>query len=326
MKSIGIIRNVLLLIVVATGCRKDKESPVSDLLVFTRSPVDTMYILSATPLGNINPPGHTFPTDHIYFYLEGPDYVPIYSIAGGTISHLRYNEGSDDYSIEIEFSPSCSYYFDHVANPPAYIAEGYGLEESIMLGYCETGRGAFDLGVIDYDVINGFILPERYLEKILHCANPYLYFTDSVRNILYQKNRRTKEPRGGTIAYDKDGMLSGNWFLEGIALDILNATYLYQDYQLTFAYDMWDPDAILIAAGGTLALAPFYSGVVGNAPDPKYVSVYTGPVKYEFTSYISNGTLLVQMVEDRKIKVEVFPELRKDEVDSFTSGARFYVR
>jgi hypothetical protein len=326
MKSNRSIAYVIVLVLLVTGCKKDEEPPVSDPVVFTCSPVDTMYIRSATPLGNINPPGHTLPTDHIYFYLEGLDYVPIYSIAGGTIEHLRYNEGSNDYSVEIKYSSSCSYYFDHVANPPDYIAEGYELEEGILIGYCETGRGAFDLGVIDYDVVNAFIIPERYLEKTLHCSNPYLYFTDSVRNILYTKNRRTKEPRGGTICYDINGKLSGNWFLEGTEIDILNATYLYQDSQLTFAFDMWDPDAILIAAGGTLAMAPFYSGVVDNAPDPKYVSVTTGLVKYELTSFVSNGTLLVQMMEERKIKVEVFPDLHKDEVDAFTAEAKFYVR
>jgi hypothetical protein len=326
MKPNHLLPAIILIIVMIGACKKDNETPVSEPVLFIRSPVDTIYIKSATPLGNINPPGHTFPTDHMYFYLQGADFVPIYSIAGGTIEHFRYNEGSDDYSVEIKYSPSCSYYFDHVANPLAYVEEGYGLEAGILLGYCKTNRGAFDLGVIDYDVVNGFIIPERYLEKTLHCADPYLYFTDSVRNILYIKNARIKEPRGGTINYDIDGSLSGNWFLEGTAIDILNATYLYQDYQLTFAFNMWDPDEILIAAGGTLAMAPFSSGVEDNTPDPKEVSVITGLVKYELTSYVNNGTLLVQMVENRKIMVEVFPDMHKDDVDNFTSEVKYYIR
>jgi hypothetical protein len=196
----------------------------------------------------------------------------------------------------------------------------------MFLGYCKTARGAFDLGVVDYNIVNDFIVPDRYLEKTLHCANPYLYFTDSVRNILYTKNRRTKEPRGGKINYDIDEKLSGNWFLEGTEIDILNATYLYEDYQLTFAYNMWDPDEILIAAGGTLSLAPFYSGVVGNNPDHKDISVATGLVKYGLTSHVNSGTLLVQLLEDRKIKVETFPGIHPDDVDGFTYKAKFYNR
>ncbi len=159
MKSIPIIQIILILQVILGSCRKENEEEIiiPDPVLFTCSPVDTMYIRSATPLGNINPPGHTLPTDHIYFYLEGADYVPIYSIAGGTIRNLRYNKWSDDYSIDIGYSSSCSYYFDHVANLPGYIEAGYELEEGILLGYCETAQGAFDLGVVDYEVINNFI-------------------------------------------------------------------------------------------------------------------------------------------------------------------------
>jgi hypothetical protein len=326
MKIVQFILFTMLLSFIVVTCKKENDLVISDPVTFVLSPVDTQFIRSATPLGNICPPGHTFPTDHIYFYCEGQDLIPVYSIAGGTIKNIRYNEGSDDYNIEIEYSRSCSYYFDHIANLPALISTGYELDAGILLGYCETAQGAFDLAVIDNDVENNFIEPGRYLDKTIHCANPYLYFIDSVRNILYSKNQRTKEPRGGKIDYDLDGTLSGNWFLEGTEIDILNATYLYQDYQLTFAFDMWDPDVILIAAGGTLSLTPFYSHVADNTPDPKEVSPTTGLVKYELTSWVSKGTLLVQMVEDRKIKVEVFPDLHRQEVDDFTSGASYYIR
>ncbi len=144
--------------------------------------------------------------------------------------------------------------------------------------------------------------------------------------MLYEKNRRTAEPRGGRIDYDIDGRLSGNWFFDTVEIHILNATHQYADYQLTFAYDMWDPDNILIAAGGTLELAPFYSGTIDNTPDPKDVSVATGLVKYELSSYVHNGTLLVEMIKDRKIKVEVFPDLSKDEVSGYTENAKYYIR
>ena len=41
---------------------------------FTTYPVDFERIRSITPLGNLNPPGHTFPTDHMYFNID-----PLYS-------------------------------------------------------------------------------------------------------------------------------------------------------------------------------------------------------------------------------------------------------
>jgi len=52
-------------------------SPVTTLLphctdapLFSVSPVDLNQINGVVPLGNLNPPGHTFPSPHLYFYLK----------------------------------------------------------------------------------------------------------------------------------------------------------------------------------------------------------------------------------------------------------------
>src|SRR5262245_41430638 len=37
--------------------------------VFTVPPVALNGVMGWVPLGNLNPPGHTFPTDHQYLYL-----------------------------------------------------------------------------------------------------------------------------------------------------------------------------------------------------------------------------------------------------------------
>jgi hypothetical protein len=39
---------------------------------FSVSPIEVAAITNLEPLGAMNPPGHTIPTDHVYFY-----YVPI---------------------------------------------------------------------------------------------------------------------------------------------------------------------------------------------------------------------------------------------------------
>ncbi len=36
--------------------------------MLTVSPIDIASIRDLTPLGNLNPPAHTHPTDHLYFY------------------------------------------------------------------------------------------------------------------------------------------------------------------------------------------------------------------------------------------------------------------
>ncbi|MFQ5511634.1 MAG: hypothetical protein ACE5EO_07270, partial [Candidatus Krumholzibacteriia bacterium] len=65
---------------VAAGCSDSSQAPQTDtpplatsctgVPVFTVSPVDPRAVESIAPLGNLNPPGHTFPTDHVYFYLK----------------------------------------------------------------------------------------------------------------------------------------------------------------------------------------------------------------------------------------------------------------
>ncbi|MBN2348028.1 MAG: hypothetical protein JXJ22_04275 [Bacteroidales bacterium] len=321
--------HLLLSIVLFVSCNDKKENTEDEEvlpLVFTQSPVDTANINAVTPLGNINPPGHTFPTNHIYFYMNGINLVNVYSIAGGEIITVQYHDGSDDNSIVVEFSGTSKYYYDHVSNIPAYIEVGYQIEAGEFIGTSNPLVAALDLGVIDFEVTRSYIIPERYLENFLNCGNPYLYFTDSVRNILYMKNERTSEPRGGKIDYDIDGTLAGNWFLKGTPVHILNATHEYMETHLTFVYDMWDPEKIIIATGGTLELSPFVSSVVDNTPDPQNITPASGIIKYEFDSWGVDGTMLVQMLDNREIKVEVFPDLTGNEVENFTSNAKNYTR
>jgi len=44
--------------------------------LFTVSPMSSADYIGLIPLGNLNPPGHTFPTDHLYFYISEPGSQP----------------------------------------------------------------------------------------------------------------------------------------------------------------------------------------------------------------------------------------------------------
>jgi len=99
-------------------------------VLFTRSPVNLDEITSITPLGNLNPPGHTFPVKHMYFNLKDirtsadadeptPDrilYAPgeIWITQISSTEYLDKNES--DYSID--FSPCDEFhaYFIHVTS------------------------------------------------------------------------------------------------------------------------------------------------------------------------------------------------------------------
>ena len=168
------------------------------------------------------------------------------------------------------------------------------------------------------------------------------------------------EPRIGQFCYDIDGKLVGNWFRSKppIKKDENGDVYIYEDADLLgFFYYNYDPSRLRIGYGAT----GLVYAVIGNAPDPATIDISSGLVKYEVTedytydadivnlqnmldsnttdedkkdsirqelqNLLNSGdTLLVQMVEARKIKVEFFPGKSPAEVNGFTDQAIFYDR
>ena len=322
---------IVLLACISLGslCPKDEEPEITGPVDFTVLPVALDAIFRATPLGNTNAPGHILPTPHIYFYLNGSDPVEVRAIAQGTIRSVYYNEHIDDYSIEFIHTSTFHSYFGHIEDILPAIYEGATVQAGDLIGYGNPATGAVDLGVIDYELTLNFITPGRYHEHFLFCGNPYIYFTDSLRTLLYTKNPRTEEPRGGKIDFDIDGRLCGNWFLEGTPVTWEASSYLYDDNQLCFVYDKYNPSQIRVVCGGTLAIAPFARPVVGNWPDPSNVTVSSGMIKYDIT--VGNpaktpGTIMVQLLDSRTLRAEVFPEKSPGEIAGFTAIVQTYVR
>jgi hypothetical protein len=306
----------------------DKEDTVmgpKGPVTLEMSPVAYEAIRVMTPLGNVNPPGHTFPTNHIYFYLYGTARVEVRAVADGTVRELYYNSWSDDYRVEFTHTTTFATYFDHVADPPSTVKKGAEIQAGELVGYADPSTGALDLGVVDYEITRQFIDPRRYHEFSLHCGDPYQYFSQDVLDQLLPKNQRTAEPRGGKIDYDVDATLAGNWFLDGTPVGDVLFQNDYSANHLAFVYDMIDPSRIRIAAGGTLQSAPFVWGVTGNAPDPVDVTGASGPVKYALQAH-QQTAMLVQLQDARTIRVEVFPGKSPDQVTGFTDSARLYRR
>jgi len=75
----------------------DCPTDLSGLL--TVSMVDIKYIASLTPLGNSNPPGHTFPVDHVYFEGYGAKgswpRMPFYTPGDSIISKVMQEKAYD---------------------------------------------------------------------------------------------------------------------------------------------------------------------------------------------------------------------------------------
>lgn len=212
---------------------------------------------------------------------------------------------------------------------------------------------SFDFSAHNEDVtLQGFVIPEHYDAEPwkINTVDPFDYFAPGLREELLEKNLRAAEPLGGKIDYDVDGRLIGNWFVEN--------TYGYlgvnrPDYYLThasFAPNALDPGHFIIALGNYDGGGKDF-GAKGNSPNQGDVDMSSGVIKYELVNFeyydssgrlwdrISHvkglraentgpvqGVLLVQLIDKRKLKLEVFPGKAGDQVQGFTDNAIVYER
>lgn len=128
---------------------------------FTTSPIALDDFLAITPLGHLNPPAHTFPSDHVYFYLRrsGPAARPgalppaaevsVYSPGKITITLINSREftGSAEpgfrphTDFQIEFSPCRELHarFDHLASLSEFLTTAYAGSADSCTTYATGG-------------------------------------------------------------------------------------------------------------------------------------------------------------------------------------------
>jgi hypothetical protein len=226
------------------------------------------------------------------------------------------------------------------------------------------GGQTLDFAVYDYEVVvDGFIFPEHYNREVwkIHTVDPFPYFPADVRKVLLQKNLRKVEPFAGRIDFDIDGKFSGNWFEVGTNWYSGKNNKKYWDGHLAIVPNLIDPDSWMFSIGDWPGNSTDGSGaanfiIVSPEPNPKNAGTYEGIVKYELAEYnyclvdepyncskswtpekqllarpVQNpkediGVALIQMIEDRLLKVEVFSGKKANQVEGFTSAAKLYER
>jgi len=269
-----------------------------------------------------------------------------------------------EYRLDIEHTCTVYSYFDLVTSLvpdiKAALDQAGGenffgripIKEGQLIG--RIGGQTLDFGVYNNDVrLGGFINPESYYGEPwkIHTDDPYKYFKEPAKSILLAKNPRHAEPRGGRIDYDISGKAVGNWFVEGTNGYKGVSQDRYWDGHLALVYDFLDPTQIRFSIGNFGGKAKQF-GVKNNAPDPATVDTSTGLVRYELTQslYVDKktgqgwrmmnaagdiagvnaefveGTALVQMIEDGRLKAEVFPGKKAAQVSGFTEKARVFER
>lgn len=301
--------------------------PVDLGLTFKASPIDPAAIRWITPLGNLNPPDHPLPTDHIYFYFADPDAgesptlrrTAFFAPGDGTVSTvLQNNPAWPDLKVFVTATGNMTYYVDHLI-PDAPLTVGMQIRAGQRLG--TTGSVyAVDLGLLNSQVRQPFLNPGRYVNSdSLNADAPLRYFEEPLRTQLYGKVQRLGSERDGRIAYDVAGRLSGNWFSE------------YGAVPLAFAQDTYDPTQVRLSVPGFFPVSGVF-GVGASDPFPGEVTVGSGKVRYSLTRARTglpipgevSGTLLVQMLDEGRIRVESFPP--GDAAAAFTANAREFLR
>src|ERR1043166_307664 len=297
--------------------------------LFTVSPLTLSAISSIAPLGNLNPPIHVYPTDHMFIIptsaAAGANQV--FAAAPGTVLELYQPGGGSDWKVMIKADKSFYYYYDHIT-PAAGLAVGSAVTAGQVVGTNSGQAGAVDFGVYNFNntplpgILNACLLVgEAYVDS------PLKYFSGATQTSLYAKvNVTGAATKDGKIDYDQAGKLVGNWVLTG------HKPVEDTKYSLSFVYNVLN-HAMRVSAG-VLAGGGGSFGVQQGAPDWATITPPSGQVNYRLFPTTGGdssqpgsefGVLAVQMLSATQIKVEVFPG-NLTGAATFTANALIYDR
>ena len=313
------------------------EPPSFGVAQFEVSPLDLSQIPIITPLGNLNPPGHVLPTDHVYFYQTNFDVwprpqatalLPVVAPAAGTVNFVLLQAGGD-YKVEFLATQEFGWYVDHLRPLPS-LQVGTVVHAGDTLGTTNPG-GSLDLGAWDTRVtLPGLVNPARYGSDTRHTVSPWKYFVEPLRSQIYAKIRRHPDiaDKDGRIDFGIPGRLVGDWYDEGLPVGTENQGPQGWPRTVAFVYDYYDPRLIRVSIGGTVA-PPGVWTIPDDAPAPSSVSVASGKVAYRLmytgSTQVQYGLMLVQMLADDRIRIEVFPGSQAA-TGEFTAAAHVFLR
>lgn len=211
-----------------SSCGNKKE-------LFTTSPVSFGDLEVVVPLGNLNPPGHIFPTDHIYMHVRSSNGVSnilekFNVVSPGEVSITRISSSEHpsahppftDY--DLEFYPCKEIYakfghvtflsqklqshFDQASGECIYNRDGgnycnknvnFKLAAGEEIGKTVGIKGAatgIDVWLADYRTEKiSYANPSRWSGVSFHIVCPVDYFIEDIRSKMYTLFKRDGIPR-----------------------------------------------------------------------------------------------------------------------------------
>ena len=124
----------------------------NDKAILVELPVANGDFLSITPLGNLNPPGHTFPTDHVYFMLQklnqfaaAQAYVvsPADARVTRIVSSEHISDNFTDYAIDFSPCRELVFRFGHMSSISETLATAMANATASCEPEYETGGKRF---------------------------------------------------------------------------------------------------------------------------------------------------------------------------------------
>jgi len=296
--------------------------------LFTVTPVDLNEVYEISPLGNLGPPAHTIPTEHMYFHISagGSSTKKIPLRAPGDIFILEVIDNSrGDFSIRFALCDEVYGYYNHVKGLSSDLqsvleavectvythSAGDSCSKSVfhrvdagtVLGEVGDLQGNFDFGAFDFRTILDYANPSRYGEigqaRSLHIVCPIELYDDETKKILYDKVARSGGPKCGVVMQDLPGTLQGNWFQGDVK------SYTDWTLHLAFVHDNEEPSKSVISIGGYFTNAGKWEF---EAESSGLVNREFGDVKSDGNIYCydlsQSGRLVVQLISDTELRIE----------------------
>jgi hypothetical protein len=303
--------------------------------------VSAANIFAVSPLGNLNPPPHTFPTDHIYLYMNPPSaiYAPGSVVLTNVVVQHRTGGAQppvDDYVLVFYPCADVQLGLAHVANlsvqlrtrvgtldgvcNPSYQTGGFTYQQcsktvDISLAAGDgigTSAASLDVFARDRRVTLSWVNPARLSDPDgtfgdKHVACPIDYFVASVADPMRAKLGapgaiRTVPPVCGEVMQDVPNTAAGRWFHPGSPNNP-------EDPHLALAHDNVTPGTGAFSVGTSIPSLP--PGVYKFTPAPtgrvnldfRFVQTLGETECYEVTS---NRRVLIQLVTVTRLRIEGF--------------------
>lgn len=309
--------------------------------MLTRPFLELADISSITPLGNIAPPGHTIPTEHVYINVarqaDGVATIPISAPGDIWITHISGGPGPSgsrsDYSVHFAICEDVFGYFDHIVDASALLLEmiaGSGCPTGAQAGSRDCtvevleavpagaalgtvrATGNFDLGIWDMTKQRTIANLDRFPGRSRYIQCPLDYFDAPLSEQLFDLLERYDDTPCGTVSYDITGTLQGNWFAGGVE-------FADESRAVFFGDDNVDPERGVVSVGGVVSQPGYmqltqqttgstnrrFDQVTADGQVYCYERDGTGRAEqYSSPGKLLSGHLLVQMTSESEARFE----------------------